>query len=108
MWGEDNSGDAVNDISPNQDDLRLGWQSELTSLWLNMTYRQKHNKPGTAELQTGDVVYFKVGYEQILSSALTASLNISNLTDKGYPVSTDELAPNALGRNIELNLVYTF
>lgn len=108
LWGEDNNGEGVNDISPNKHDAKLGWQFDSKAVWLNMSYRQEHSNPGSSEIVTDSVVNFQVGYEQILSSALTASIYISNLTDKGFLVSADELAPNAQGRDITLNLVYAF
>lgn len=108
LWGEDNNGEPINDVSPHQHDVRLAWQSDSQALWLNATYRQAHNTPGSAELQTDDVVYFRAGYEKTLSSSMTASILINNITDKAFPVSTDDLAANAQGRDIELNLTYVF
>lgn len=108
LWGEDNNGAPINDVSPHQHDARIGWQSDAKALWLQMTYRQAHQRPGSGELETSNVVYFRAGYEQAFSSSLTASIMINNITDKAFPVSTDDLAPNALGRDIEINLGYVF
>lgn len=108
LWGEDNQGEPVNDVSPHQHDARLGWQSDSQALWLNMTYRQAERHPGSGELETNSVIHFQAGYEQELSPSMTASIMINNITDKTYPVSTDDLAPNAQGRDIELSLAYVF
>lgn len=108
LWGEDNEGEPVNDVSPHQHDARLGWQSDSQALWLNMTYRQAERHPGSGELETNSVIHFRAGYEQELSPSMTASIMINNITDKTYPASTDDLAPNAQGRDIELSLAYVF
>lgn len=108
LWGEDNNGQPINDVSPHQHDARFGWQYDSQALWLNVSYRQAHREPGSGERETNTVVHFQAGYERELSSSMTASVFINNITDKRFPVSTDDLAANAQGRDIELNLSYVF
>lgn len=108
LWGEDENGNPVNDVSPHQHDIKLDWQSDSQALWLNVSYRQAHRDPGSSELATDNVVHFRAGYETAISPAMTASIIINNITDKDFPVSTDDLAANAQGRDIEFNLAYVF
>lgn len=108
LWAQDNNGESVNDVSPNQHDVKFTWQSATQSVWLNMTYREAHRKPGSSELATSKVTYFRAGYQQELSPSLTASIFISNITDKAFPISTDDLSANAQGRDIAINLAYIF
>lgn len=108
LWGEDENGNPVNDVSPHQHDIKLGWESDSQALWLNVTYRQAHRDPGSSELATDRVIHFRAGYETALSPAMTASIIINNITNKDFPVSTDDLAANTQGRDIEFNLAYVF
>ena len=73
-----------------------------------MTYREAHRKPGSSELATSKVTYFRAGYEQELSPSLTASIFINNITDKAFPISTDDLSANSQGRDIAINLAFVF
>lgn len=108
LWGEDDKGEPINDVSPHQHDARITWQSDSHTLWLSMTYRQAHKHPGSSELATDSVVYFRAGYENVFSPSVTASIFVNNLTNKTYSVSSDNLAPNAQARDIEMKLRYLF
>ncbi|GAB5384186.1 MAG: hypothetical protein Alis3KO_13090 [Aliiglaciecola sp.] len=108
LWGEDNNGMPINDVSPHQHTIKLGWHQDSHELWINMAYRHAHRRVGSSELPTKKVVHFRAGYQHMLSPSLSMRVLASNITDKVYAVSTDDLAPNALGPNIEFNLTYVF
>lgn len=108
LWGEDNTGQSINDVSPHQHQAKLKWQGNGKVLWLQQTYRQEHSRVGSSELPTSSVVHFRAGYEHTISDDLTLQVLANNITDKVYAVSTDDLSPNATGQNIEVNLTYVF
>lgn len=108
LEGEGEQGETINDVSPHQHDARLGWQSDTQTAWLNISYRAAHRNPGSSEIETARTVDFSAGYEKYISPSTKASIVINNITNKNFPTSTDDLAANAQGRDIQLNLTFTF
>lgn len=108
LWGEDNNGQPINDVSPHQHSLKFGYESDRIELWLNTQYRSRHTRVGSSELAIGSAVFFGAGLRKMYSDGLSISVLLHNLTDRDYPVSTDDLSPLAMGRDIQLSLSYVF
>lgn len=108
LWGENELGAPLSDVSPHRHDVKIRWQSDVQKAWLNLTYRQAHTRVGSGELPTAPVVYLQAGYEHIVTTSFSYSVLLTNLTNELYPVSTDDLSPNAMARDLVLSLNYVF
>ncbi|MBO1256863.1 TonB-dependent receptor [Alteromonas sp. 5E99-2] len=108
LWGEDDEGLAINDVSPHEHNVRLSYQGQNIETWLNTTYRQRHRRPGTSELPIGSAVYLQLGLSAAVSDSLSINIQVNNLTNRTYAVSTDDLSPLARGRDIQINGTYVF
>ena len=108
LSGEGDGGNSINDISPDQHSATLGWRGEGHEIWLSATHRGAHKRPGDSEIATGSVNYLRAGFQTDLTASLGLQIQVSNLSDEQYPVSTDDRSPNTMGRNIELNVTYVF
>lgn len=108
LSGEGDNGDPINDVSPDQYSATIGWRGSTQELWFGATHRRAHSRPGDSELATESVSYLRAGYQADLTPSLALQFHVNNLTDTLYPVSTDDRAPNALGRDVELSLSYIF
>lgn len=106
--GEDNTGIPINDISPNQHTLTVGYQHDKLDASLDISYREQFDTPGTSELALNSVVFLNAAARYYATQDLTAQIQISNLTNRLYSVSTDDLSPQARGRDLQVKLSYVF
>ncbi len=108
LSGEGDDGEPINDVSPDHHSAIFGWRRNGHEIWLSANYRADHQRPGDSEIYTDSTRFFRAGYKVDLTEKFGLEVQINNATDELYRVSTDEKAPNALGRDVEVNLTYFF
>jgi iron complex outermembrane receptor protein len=108
LWGEDDTGIAINDISPHQHDVNITYQAQKFDSWIGVSYRQAFDKPGPSELALPSTLFMKLGATFYLNNQITVSTQINNLFDRLYSVSTDDLSPLARGRDGQISVTYQF
>lgn len=108
LWGEDNTGIAINDISPHQHDVNITYQAQKFDIWVGASYRQAFDRPGPSELALPSTLFMKLGATFYINNQITVSTQINNLFDRLYSVSTDDLSPLARGRDGQISVTYQF
>jgi len=107
LHGQDRVGAPIADIAPAQHRLSLTVLADDSQGFVAMTHRQSSNDIVSGELPTSSVASLDAGYTYQWDPQLQFSLNMSNLTNKLYVTSRDELAPYARGRDIHVTLRYS-
>lgn len=107
LWAEGNNNQAIADIAPAKHRLGLNVFSDRGQGFVALTYRQASDDIVAGELPTSTVATFDMGYTLDWSSKIQLKLNVTNLTDKLYVTSRDDLAPFARGRDIHIGVSYT-
>ena len=106
LSGEDQDGNEVSDISPNQHQLSSNYAIGQWTLFGQVSLRQSKNDFGPSEQPVDSVVIVNAGVELLINSQLRVSASLNNLTDRDYLQSTDDLSPLARGRDLQLKLTY--
>lgn len=106
--GEDQNGFSIADISPAQHNVTLSFFADNADGFITLTHRQSSSDIVSGELPTESVTTLDAGYNIQLNDKTKLSLNITNLTDKHYVTSRDDLAPFAKGLDMHFSIGIRF
>lgn len=106
--GQDNVGNSIADVPPNQHNLTFSINSSLGYGFLTVTHRQSSDNIVEGENSTNSANILALGYTYLIDNNWTASIRMNNLTDSRYVVSRDDLAPFARGRDVIFSAEYQF
>jgi iron complex outermembrane receptor protein len=106
LSGEDQDGNEVSDISPNQHQLSTNYAIGRWTMFGQVSLRQSKQDFGPSEQPVNSVTVLNAGVELAINNQLSFSMSLNNLTDKEYLQSTDDLSPLARGRDFQFKLTY--
>lgn len=108
LQGEDDAGLLIADIPPHQHRLSLAAYGDNSYAFVAVTHRQSSGDVVNGELPTDSVTTVDIGYDYDFQSSWRTGLRLTNITDRLYVTSRDDLAPFAQGRALVLQLDYHF
>lgn len=106
LWGEDQSGESIPDISPAEHRLTLSLFTDNADAFISIKHRQNSDDEASGELPTPGTTIIDAGYSYHLNVRTKLTLNLSNIADKLYVTSRDDLAPFARGRDVQLSVSF--
>jgi outer membrane receptor protein involved in Fe transport len=106
LTGEDQADNPLADITPAQHRFSLSISANKALGFIAVTHRQSSDDELAGELPVASVTTIDVGYSYQLNEATALQINLTNLTDRLYVTSRDDLAPFARGRDINISVRY--
>jgi|GEM_PF-323315 len=106
LSGENNAGQPIQDIPPAEHRAVWRLMGDVSQAHIAVRYRQRSNEIVNGELPTPGVTTIDLGFSHQFNDTLKLNLAVTNLTDKLYVTSRDDLAPFARGRNVQLGVVW--
>lgn len=106
--GENQQGMRIADISPAQHRIAISAYGKYGQGFIALTHRQSSEELAEGELPRDAVSILDAGYDYQVHDNLTLALHVTNLTNRLYATSRDDLAPFAKGRDIHLTMRMTF
>lgn len=105
--GRDKFGLPIADITPPEHRISVTLFGDSGHGFVTFRHRQSSDELVSGELPTDSVNTLDAGYIYQLTDSMQVSINLTNITDRIYVTSRDDLAPNAKGRDVNISLSYS-
>ncbi|MCY7296644.1 TonB-dependent receptor plug domain-containing protein [Alteromonas sp. a30] len=108
LHGENNSGQAIADISPTQHRLSVVALGDRSQGFVTLTHRHSSDHLVDGELPVSSVLIMDAGYQYQVNDRMQLAVNLTNVTNQDYVTSRDDLAPFAKSRDLNISCEFMF
>ncbi len=105
--GENEQGEPLADIAPDESRLVVQWLDDDWSLSAQYRYRRHFNQPASGEQQLAASHIVNISGRYWVSEDVHLSLSLNNVTDESYFSTTDDASTIMPGRHIGLAIEWT-